>query len=298
MTIAFADKELIQSIINKEIKSKKIIEINRLGGLTNRTFHVKVVNGEYVIRLPGEGTEKIINRRDEKISTTLACNMGIDAKLYYFDEITGIKLTDYIVGAQTMHAEDMQKLENIKLATNVLKQLHNSGVNTGVSFDVIDMAEKYEKFVIENNGYLYADYKDVKKRILYIKNNYLSLVEKVPCHNDPLCENWILQKNKAMYLIDWEYAGMNDPMWDLADISLEAEFDKEKDEILLESYFENYVSIKEWNAFIINKILIDYLWSLWGKTRAVYDTEEMENYSLYRYKRMKKNMKEIEDKLC
>ena len=284
-------RELICTVFGKQ----DILDIQRMGGLTNRTYLTTLESGQYVVRIPGEGTEQLINRRDEKVSTELACQIGIDTKLYLFDENTGEKVTSYIENSQTMHPESIRTTENIILVAKTLKCLHESGVDTQVPFDVIDMAESYEKIILENGGYLYDDYHVVKEYINQVKNDYLPNVTKTPCHNDPLCENWILQNEEHMYLIDWEYAGMNDPMWDVADVSIEAEFDHDMDTLLLNSYLGRGADEKEWEAFLINKVLIDYLWSLWGKTRAVYDGEEMEQYALDRYIRMKNNMKMMEE---
>lgn len=280
----------IEKLLNKTLNVSEIVDATRLKGLTNETYLVTdIKNNKYVVRFPGKGTEKIINRKNEKISTELACEIGIDSKLYYFDDNTGIKITEYIDKSQTMSAEALKKNDNILLIAEVLKNLHSCGVDTGVSFDVISMAECYEKFIAENNGTLYDDYEDVKLYINTIKNKYLPTVELKPCHNDPLCENWLLKDNQ-MYLIDWEYAGMNDCIWDLADVSIEAEYSHENDIELLSAYFGHDITDKEWMAFQINKVLIDYLWSLWGKTRAVYEGQEMEDYALNRYSRMKNNI--------
>ena len=280
----------IEILLNKILNVPEIVDYTRLKGLTNESYLVTdIKNDKYVIRFPGKGTEKIINRKNEKISTELACEIGIDSKLYYFDDNTGIKITEYIDKSQTMSAEALRKNDNILLIAEVLKNLHSCGVDTGVSFDVISMAECYEKFIVENNGTMYDDYEDVKLYINTIKNKYLPTVELKPCHNDPLCENWLLKDNQ-MYLIDWEYAGMNDCIWDLADVSIEAEYSHENDIELLSAYFGHDVTDKEWMAFQINKVLIDYLWSLWGKTRAVYEGQEMENYALIRYSRMRNNI--------
>lgn len=83
---------------------------------------------------------------------------------------------------------------------------------------------------------------------------------------------------------------MNDPLWDLADVALEAELNSEQEEVLLKSYLGREIAEEEKEGFAINKVLIDYLWSLWGKTQAVHEGEEMEQYALERYQRMKKNM--------
>lgn len=262
--------------------------------MTNRTFLIEREDGRYVVRLPGEGTEQMINRKDEKVSTELGCRLGIDARLYYFGADTGVKVSEYIEDSVTMHPDTMRQTENICRAAEILHRLHHSGTDTGVPFDVMDMAETYERVIKENGGFFYDDYPEVKAFINQIKEEYLPGVQKVPCHNDPLCENWILQSESRMYLVDWEYAGMNDPMWDLADVSIEAGYGEAEDERLLGTYLGREPEAAEWKAFRINKVLIDYLWSLWGKTRAVYDGEELERYAKDRYDRMKVNMKKME----
>lgn len=288
------DREILIDLL-KQLNVKKIGEISKMGGLTNRTYRIQTLEGKnYVVRLPGEGTEKIINRKNEKISNELACQIGIDSYLHYFDENTGIKITEYIDQSQTMNSRLMCEEENIIRVARILKHLHSSNVDTGVPFDVIDMAETYENFIVENNGFFYEDYEEVKSYINTIKKEYMPTVEKKPCHNDPLCENWVLQDNENLFLIDWEYAGMNDPIWDLADVSIESAYTEQMDQLLLESYFEHDLTKDEWKAFQINKVLIDYLWSLWGKTRAVYEGQEMEDYALERYERMKENMKKLD----
>lgn len=287
------DIERIKGLLEEHIGKLVIENTTRMGGLTNRTYKVETTQGVYVVRLPGEGTEEIIVRGDEKKSTELACELGIDAKMYFFDGSTGEKITDYIIDSVTMNAESLRKEENIEKCAEIFRILHTSGADTQVPFDVIEMSNTYEDFISRHGGSFYDDFMEVKKYINDIKNSYMLSVKKVPCHNDALCENWVRQGDK-MYLIDWEYAGMNDPMWDLADVSLEADFTEENDAFFLKCYFGRDATEEERRAFLINKVLIDYLWSLWGKTRAVYDGEELEEYARVRYARMKNTMKEME----
>ena len=93
-----------------------------------------------------------------------------------------------------------------------------------------------------------------------------------------------------MYLIDWEYAGMNDGMWDLADVSIEAAYEEEHDNILLEAYLKRKPEITDKKRFSANKIYLDFLWTLWGKPRVPFDGESMEEYALERYVRLKENL--------
>ena len=111
-------------------------------------------------------------------------------------------------------------------------------------------------------------------------------IKKVPCHNDPLCENWV-EGNGRMYLIDWEYAGMNDGMWDLADVSIEAGFDEACDDLLLKAYMGKEPSIMDKKHFLASKIYVDYLWTLWAKARVPYDGQPMEDWAVERYTRLK-----------
>ena len=283
----------VKELLREQIGDAEVKQIVRLGGLTNRTYKVECIDNVYVVRLPGEGTEEIIVREDEKKSTELACSLGIDTKLFYFDGETGEKITSYIQDSITMDAKTLKMYDNIKKCADIFKRLHTSGADTEVLFDVIEMSDTYEDFILRHGGSLYDDFNEIKECINGFKLSYMDNVKKVPCHNDALCENWIKQGDR-LYLIDWEYAGMNDPMWDLADVSIEAEFSEDEDNFFLYSYFERNATEDEKKAFMINKVLIDYLWSLWGKTRAVYDGEEMEEYARERYLRMKDNLRKME----
>ena len=265
-----------------------------MGGLTNRTYHVTLDGGkEYAIRIPGDGTEEMIVRDNERKSTELACELGIDAKLLLFDN-DGSKVTEYISGAITMSADKMKEEKRIEQVTEIFKILHCCEKDTKIPFEVFDMARGYEKIITENSVNMYDDYDEIKKIVMDIKEEIdsLSVARKVPCHNDSLCENWIVDCNDRMYLIDWEYAGMNDYMWDLADISIEAKYNQSLDEILLTNYLGKVPTKTDWKHFLANKIFVDYLWTLWAKTRVPFDEEPqaMEDWAEERYARLKENV--------
>ena len=268
----------------------------RLGGLTNRSYQVETSQGHYVIRLPGDGTETMINRHDEYKSNLLACELGIDSHLYYFNGDNCVKVMDFIEDSITLNAEMMHHTNIIALVAKVFQKLHHSDVDTGVEFEVMKMAKQYENIIQDNDVSLYSDYASVRNTIMQLSQNFLENINKVPCHNDPLCENWVLQETDKLYLIDWEYAGMNDPMWDLADVSIEADYSTDEDQLLLQSYFGRNVTDKEMKAFNINKLLIDFLWTLWGKTRVPFEGQEMEDYASARYTRLKKLLVKMQEK--
>ena len=285
------DVVYIKAIIKNELGIDRINNIERMGGLTNRTYKVECDNGIVItVRIPGEGTEELICRDDERKSTELACRIGIDSELLYFGT-DGTKIMHYINDAETMSALKLREEDKIQMIADIFRTLHNCNEDTGVPFEVFDMATNYENIICQYNIEMFDDYHDVKECIMKIKSlvDNQDIIKKVPCHNDSLCENWVYGEGK-LHLIDWEYAGMNDAMWDLADISIEAEYTDENDIDLLKKYFQGDPTKYQMQRFVANKLYLDYLWTLWGKTRVPFSGEEMETYALERYERLKRNI--------
>lgn len=286
------DVENVRKLIGQVIGYHGELQIERMGGLTNHSYKVALDTGKlYAVRIPGDGTEDMINRRNEEISTRLACDLGIDADLLYFGE-DGSKVTEYISDAETMTPETMHQSDHILQAAEIYRKLHGCGTDTGVPFEVFDMAADYERIIAKNHVKQFEDYGAVRNAVMACKQKIdrLCCPRKVPCHNDPLCANWVQGRDK-MYLIDWEYSGMNDGMWDLSDISIEAEYTQKEDELLLRNYLQKEkIDTLVWKHFIANKIYVDFLWTLWAETRIPYDGKEMEDWAVERYQRLKTNL--------
>ena len=247
----------IRQLLREVLGDGDYQQIARMGGLTNHTYKVTMKDGcTYAVRLPGEGTEALINRADEKVSTCLACDLGIDARMLYFGE-KGEKVTCYIEGASTLSAASFAEKEILRKAAQVLRVLHTSGADTGVPFDVFDMAEGYEKIIGDNGVPQFDGYEQMKEQIMQIRHYAEKHTDRaiVPCHNDPLCENWVLDSFGKLYLIDWEYAGMNDAMWDLADVSIEAALSEAQEENFLRFYFDREPEEAEMIRFHANSCI-------------------------------------------
>lgn len=283
------DLPQIQQILKDAIgvsPETKDASISRLGGLTNRSYSVLTADGsQYVVRIPGEGTESMINREHERISTELACRLGVDTDLLYFGE-DGAKVSRYIPNAETMTAGRMQEADSIRKVAEILRTIHHSGVNTEVPFDVFCMAAQYESIIDSHQVPLFSDYEETKQAVSAIKAwlDRSIAPELQPCHNDPLCENWVMGQDR-LYLVDWEYAGMNDGMWDLAAVSIEAGYDAACDHLLLDAYFGEDKPL-EIMHLLASKIFVDYLWTLWAKARVPYSGQAMEDWAVERYTRL------------
>ena len=290
----------ISALLEKVVGTDSCRLIERLGGLTNHTYHVALTDGrEYAVRIPGEGTEELIVRSDERASTELACRLDIDAQMLYFGQ-DGSKVTEYIRNARTMSAQTMREKSRIPQIAYLYRKIHSCGEDTGVPFEVFDMAAGYEKIIKDLNVPMFDDYEEQKAKVMDIKAQIDSQISarKVPCHNDPLCENWVegdaADGGRRLFLIDWEYAGMNDGMWDVADISIEAAYDEELDEMLLSEYLGRKPSVLDKKHFLASKIYVDYLWTLWAKTRVPYAGQSMEDWAQERYTRMLGNIAAFE----
>lgn len=285
----------IRALLNKVVGTEDWTALERLGGLTNHTYHAVLEDGrEYVVRIPGEGTEEMIVRADEQVSTRLACSLGIDAQLLYFGD-DGSKVTEYIPDAVTMSAALMKDDARIRKAAEIFRRLHSCGKDTGVPFEVFEMAALYEKIITDQKVPMFADYAEQKAKVMAVKEiiDREAAPQNVPCHNDPLCENWV-ESGDRLFLIDWEYAGMNDGMWDLSDVSIEAGYGAEEDRKLLRAYLGREPGAADLRHLLAGKIYVDFLWTLWAKTRVPYDGQPMEDWAQERYDRMCANIRAFE----
>ena len=293
--IVEADLPKVKELLKKANRGGEYSNILRLGGMTNHSYKVTLDDGEeLLVRLPGEGTEEMINRLDERKSTQLACDLEIDSDLLFFGD-DGTKVMKFISDPQPMDENVLKKSEVLVQAARIFHKLHYSGVDTGVRFEVFEMADLYEKIIRDGGVAFYDDYNEVKQTVMDIKAEVDRNGEapRVPCHNDSLVANWVLDKNGRLYLIDWEYSGMNEAMWDLSCLSIEANFSKDNDDELLKAYYSlegKQAGVEEKKRFIAAKLYVDYLWTLWGLTRVPFDGKFMQDYADERYARLKKNI--------
>ena len=235
-------------------------EIVRLGGLTNLVFQV----GDTCLRLPGKGTEEYINRTNEGVAAREAARASVSPDVLYFDD-QGVMLTRFIDGAQTMSPAAFKLNEGAPArAGEAFRKLHTSGAVFPFRFYLFAMIDDYLKVLATKDVALPAGYHDV---LTEAENIRTALAQRpaplAACHCDPLCENF-LDTGERMWIVDWEYSGMNDPMWDLGDLSVEGKFDARQDEEMIRAYFGGEPRPAERGRIVIYKAMCDLLWTLWG----------------------------------
>ena len=275
-------KEKISSLLSEE---EEVLSVEQLGGMTNQNYLVKTTNKQYIVKFFGKGTEKLINRQDEKYNLELLKDLDLDVKNYLFDIEAGIKVNEYIESAITLDSNTI-KTKFDKIAP-ILQTIHASGKELRGEFAPFEEIKKYESLIEEKIPY--ANYEAVREEVFSLENRLADLgVDRKSCHIDLVPENFIESPQGRLYLIDWEYSSMNDPMWDLAALFLESEFTRQEEEAFLSHYESEQTPVSR-EKIAIYKILQDTIWSLW----TVYKEEQgadFGDYGVSRYQRAIKGL--------
>lgn len=275
-------KEKIFSLLSEE---EEVLSVEQLGGMTNQNYLAKTTNKQYIVKFFGKGTEKLINRQDEKYNLELLKDLDLDVKNYLFDIEAGIKVNEYIESAITLDSTSI-KTKFDKIAP-ILQTIHASGKELRGEFAPFGEIKKYESLIEEEIPY--ANYEAVREEVFSLEKRLTDLgVDRKSCHIDLVPENFIESPQGRLYLIDWEYSSMNDPMWDLAALFLESEFTRQEEEAFLSHYESEQTPVSR-EKITIYKILQDAIWSLW----TVYKEEQgadFGDYGVSRYQRAVKGL--------
>ena len=275
-------KEKISSLLSQE---EEVLSVEQLGGMTNQNYLVKTTNKQYIVKFFGKGTEKLINRQDEKYNLELLKDLDLDVKNYLFDIEAGIKVNEYIESAITLDSTSI-KTKFDKIAP-ILQTIHASGKELRGEFAPFEEIKKYESLIEEKIPY--TNYEAVREGVFSLEKRLADLgVDRKSCHIDLVPENFIESPQGRLYLIDWEYSSMNDPMWDLAALFLESEFTRQEEEAFLSHYESEQTPVSR-EKIAIYKILQDAIWSLW----TVYKEEQgadFGDYGVSRYQRAIKGL--------
>ena len=272
------------------VKKQYITNIEHMGGMTNNNYKFTMNGENFVLRLAGAGTSEMIIRKNEKINSKLAYENGFDTEVIFFDDEIGMKISRFIENTETLNGTTAKKEENMRQVANILKKLHTSGIKFENRFDIFNLIIVYENLLKKYNGMNFDDYASVREKVMNIKKYIPNLdIVETACHNDTVPENFVKNGEERMYLIDWEYSAMNDPMWDLAAYSLECEFTNDEEELFLNIYFNGNIESRFKSRMIINKILQDFLWSIWTNIKEAKGVD-FGTYGVNRYERCKKNL--------
>lgn len=289
------DKENLMAYLRKIFPKDEVSlswQIEQIGGMSNKNFKVVTPTGKsYILRVPGIASEGMVVRCNEDVNGKLACKMGINPTIKYFDDSSGLKLADYIEGAETLNAGTIQRMSNMQKVVDIFRTLHHSQVRFANEFNIFHELMKYERLLQEAGGEMYDGYRELRQRLFALEDVLNGLgVDIKPCHNDLVPENFIKDRNGRIYLIDWEYSGMNDPMADFAALFLESCFDEDNIDFVLTRYFDGAIPAHAREKVLIYQVLWDVLWSIWTCIKEA----KGDDFGTYGEDRFKRALKMIE----
>lgn len=268
----------------------------RLGGLTNLVYRIETADENLIVRIPGTGTEDYIDRAVELHNAQAAYQAGVSPEILWANSGSGVMISR-CVDAVTMTDDQFSKRRGSAARAGIaLAKLHNSGKEFQFRFELFAMIDDYLDILAGKDTSLPDGYAEVIKAAQPVKQILADHpVPLAPCHCDPLCENF-LDAGDVMWIIDWEYSGMNDPLWDLGDLSVEAGFSTAQDMEMLRAYYGAEPTSAQIGRMVIYKAMCDLLWTLWGLIQHA-DANPVEDFWAYaagRFSRCKALMQTAE----
>ena len=254
-------------------------------GMTNRSFLFTVRDEQYIMRIPGEGTDRLISRVQEASVYAAIRGKGLCDDPVFLDPESGYKITRYLPGARVC---DDRSEEDLIRCMRKLRSFHKMKLQVGHEFNLFGQIEFYESLWPDGKS-VYRDYEQTKAAVFALKP-WLDAQEKERCltHIDAVRDNFLFctspgEREERLQLVDWEYAGMQDPHVDLAMFAVYAFYDRAELDHLIDLYFEgrypDAVRVKIYGYVAVCGLL----WSNWCEYKSSLGVEFGE-YSLRQYR--------------
>ena len=285
--------DIIASALHAKANEIKDIQVLKKG-MTNRSFIFECKNKRYIMRIPGEGTDSLINRREEAAVYEVIGDQNICDDIRYINPSNGYKITGFLEGARACDADNLHDVES---CMKKLKAFHALELRVDHEFDIFAKIDFYESLWGGCKS-VYRDYEETKERVKSLQNYVEQHIEK-KCltHIDAVPDNFLfVNGDNDIRLIDWEYAGMQDPHVDIAMFCIYALYNQNQVDELIDIYFEHHCT-KETRLKIYCYIaMCGLLWSNWCEYKRNLGVEFGE-YSLRQYRYAKEYYKIVKDEI-
>ncbi len=257
-------------------------------GMTNRSFIFQCHGKKYMMRIPGEGTGQLINRNHEYNVYQVLHGRELSDPVYYLDPSNGFKLTGFLPQARNCDPNDEN---DVFLCMQMLRKFHELGLQVNHRFDLADQIENYEKLFAYGRS-KYPDYEETKANVKKLIHYVNTLPRRsVLCHIDANCDNFIFyggcDGSEKLCLIDWEYAGMQDPDIDIAMFALYSHYDQQQTDQLIAAYYPEGCALDTRYKIYSYVAICGLLWSNWCEFKASFGID-FGKYSLHQYLSAKK----------
>lgn len=273
-------------------KPEEIVDIKiQKKGMTNRSFLFSLKNKRYIMRIPGEGTDNLINRREEADVYKVIWDKNLCDDIIYINPENGYKITAFLDNARVCNSEDP---EDVRRCMKRLREFHNMKLSVKHFFDIFEKINFYESLWLGGESE-YIDYENTKKNVFSLKN-FIDKHKSAYCltHIDAVPDNFLfctdVNGNEEIRLIDWEYAAMQDPHVDIAMFIIYAMYDRSQAEQLIDAYFTEGCDIATRIKIYCYISACGLLWSNWCEYKRDLGVEFGE-YSLKQYRFAKEYFK-------
>ena len=260
-------------------------------GMTNRSFLFCVDQNKYIMRIPGEGTDQLINRKQEAAVFNAISGLGLCDDPVYINPQNGYKITKYLEGIRVC---DSESTDDLKKCMEKLRQFHKMELSVPHAFDIFGQIEFYES-LWDGDPSIYQDYQKTKANVFSLKS-FIDNLNKDWCltHIDAVPDNFLFYTTpdgtEELQLTDWEYSGMQDPHVDIAMFCIYSLYNKQKCDKLIDVYFDHSCDIITRAKIYVYISACGLLWSNWCEYKRKLGIEFGE-YSLRQYRYAKEYYK-------
>jgi thiamine kinase-like enzyme len=259
------------------------------GGITNRNFRVNFGGTDYVVRLPGKDTELLgIDREAERLATKKAAELGLGPKVAAMLEQPPCLVTSF-VESREMTAAELREPGRVEEVGEGLRRFHHSGLELPTEFYASEIVRHYAE-VAQSRGGAVPDGFDhagtcARKVVKAVRKN--AEHQPLPSHNDLLTANF-LNDGERLVIVDWEYAGMGDPFFDLGNFAVNNELGDADEERLLAAYFGEPATARRRAALKLFRFMSDFREAMWGvvQTNVSQVDFDFEAYADRHFKRL------------
>ena len=235
------------------------------GGITNRNYRVNFGGDEYVVRLPGKDTNLLgIDREAERLATGQAAELGIGPKVAAMFEDPPCLVTCFVEGRELAPPE-LRADDVLTEVASGLRAFHDSGLELPTDFQVYDVVRDYAEVARSRGGEVPDAFDESLERAGEIVKAVGDHPEHraTPNHNDLLAANF-LKSRDGVVIVDWEYAGMGDPFFDLGNFAVNNELGDDDAGRLLEAYFGEPATPSRAAALNLFRFMSDFREAMWG----------------------------------
>lgn len=225
-----------------------------LGGITNRSYRLQAGTFDFVLRWPGSGASRYLDRSAEPENAQAVATLGLAPPVLAADAWAGWYITAFVTGAMPLTAPDFTDPRTFDAVVSLLTKLHRSGVSFPLEqglFTAIDLYINLAPTPLMQDARRALE----PARLALLKNP----LPRVACHIDPSPANFLRVADGRMLLIDWEFAAMEEPLWDLAAITMEPGLDMN----MAQARIEVLIGTAQWSRFELYKTSLNLVAASW-----------------------------------